>query len=282
MGQVCRLSNCAKKDFYSKGFYSQVSLNDICTNTKENTIPKKYLNHIFQKSCTDMSELPNNSVHLVVTSPPYNVNKDYDIEMNLDEYLAFLRSVFLEVKRVLVDTGRLCINIAGIGRKPYIPLHSYLSLLLIELGFNMRGDIIWYKKSAVRSLAFGSWMSASNPVLRDSHEYVLVFSKGATKRTNPNKKVDSISKLDFLTQTKSVWHIAPSSAKKIGHPAPFPIELAKKLIELYSFEKDIVLDPFLGSGTTAIACIKTNRHYIGYETSKEYVELAQDRIGSFS
>ena len=125
-----------------------------------------------------MDELPDNSVHLMITSPPYNVTKEYDSNLNLEEYLILLKNVWKETYRVLVPRGRACINIANLRRKPYIPLHSYIIKDMLELGFYMRGEIIWNKtSSASPSTAWGSWLSAANPVLRDIHEYILVFSK---------------------------------------------------------------------------------------------------------
>jgi DNA modification methylase len=248
----------------------------------ENKIPDEFLNKIFCKSSEDMSELPSNSVHLVVTSPPYNVGKEYDKDLNLNEYREFLKKVFCEVKRVLVPGGRLCINIANIGRKPYLPLHVYIIQDILELGFLMRGEIIWNKAGGGSpSTAWGSWLSAKNPTLRDQHEYILVFSKDTFTRQNPFNRKSTISRDEFLEFTKSVWTFPAVSAKGIGHPAPFPVELPYRLIQLYTFEGEVVLDPFMGSGQTAIAALKSKRFYIGYEIVQEYVELAQKRIETF-
>lgn len=244
----------------------------------ENTIPEHYINQIFSHSSENMSELPDNSVHLMLTSPPYNVSKDYDENLSLNEYLALLERVLKEVKRVLVVGGRVCINIANIGRKPYIPLTMYVNQIMLDLGFLMRGEIIWDKSaSSGVSMAWGSYKSASNPVLRDTHEYILIFSKGEFKRDKKGK-ADSISKENFMQWSKSIWHFNAVSAKKIGHPAPFPIELPKRLIEFYSFENDIILDPFIGSGTSALAALSLKRKFIGYEINGEYIKLANSRI----
>ena len=154
----------------------------------------------------------------------------------------------------------------------------YVNQIMLELGFFMRGEIIWDKSaSSGVSLAWGSFKSASNPVLRDTHEYILVFSKGDFKREKKGKQ-DSISKENFMEWSKSIWRFPTVSAKKVGHPAPFPIELPKRLIEFYSFESDIILDPFMGSGTSALAALELNRYFVGYEIQKEYVELANKRI----
>jgi DNA modification methylase len=248
----------------------------------ENTIPSQYLDQIFCKTCEKMEELPDNSVHLMVTSPPYNVGKEYDENLTLNEYREFLKSVWTEVKRVLVPGGRACINIANLGRKPYIPLHAFLIEDMLDLGFLMRGEIIWNKASSGSpSTAWGTWLSAKNPILRDIHEYILVFSKSSFARDRIENKKSTISKEEFLEFTKSVWTFSAEPATKLGHPAPFPVELPYRLIQLYTFEEEVILDPFMGSGQTAIAAIKTHRHYIGYETNQEYIELAQRRIKDF-
>ena len=237
---------------------------------------------VFQHSSEDMKELPDNSVHLMVTSPPYNVGKEYDEDLTLAEYLAFLRRIWSETYRVLVPGGRACVNVANLGRKPYIPLNAYIARDMIELGFLMRGEIIWDKaSSASTSTAWGSWQSASNPTLRDTHEYILVFSKGTFKRKKIEGRESTITKEEFLEFTKSVWGLFPESAKKVGHPAPFPVELPYRLIQLYTYSNEVILDPFMGSGQTALAALKTGRHYVGYELNEEYLALAKNRIENF-
>lgn len=236
---------------------------------------------IFNHSSEVMNELLDCSVHLMVTSPPYNVGKDYDEDLSLEEYLAFLRKVWKEVYRVLVPGGRACVNVANLGRKPYIPLNGLIAKEMTELGFLMRGEIIWDKaSSASTSTAWGSWQSATNPTLRDTHEYILVFSKGSFRRDKMDGRISTISKEEFLEFTKSVWEIPSESARKVGHPAPFPVDLPYRLIQLYTFSDEIVLDPFMGSGQTALAALKAGRHFVGYEISGEYLELANTRIQS--
>jgi DNA modification methylase len=245
----------------------------------ENPIPTESLDRIFCHSAETMTELPDCSVHLMVTSPPYNVGKEYDEDLSLEEYLSFLERVWKETYRVLVPGGRMCVNIANLGRKPYIPLHAYIAEQAINLGFMMRGEIIWNKAaSASPSTAWGSWKSAGNPTLRDVHEYILVFCKQTFKRQNPFKRESTVTRDEFLEYNKSIWTFAAQPARKVGHPAPFPVELPQRLIRLYTFENEIVLDPFMGSGQTAIATIKSRRHYVGYEIDERYVELANRRI----
>jgi site-specific DNA-methyltransferase (adenine-specific) len=228
-----------------------------------------------------MKELPNNSVHLMITSPPYNVSKEYDEDLSLKEYLQLLENSFKETYRVLVNGGRACINVANLGRKPYIPLSDYISTMVIEMGFNMRGEIIWNKAaSASPSTAWGSWQSAANPILRDIHEYILVFSKGDYKR-EAKGKTNTITKEQFMEWTKSIWTMNAESARRIGHPAPFPEELPYRLIQLYSFKDDIILDPFMGSGTTGISALRSDRKFVGYEINADYIKLAETRLNPY-
>lgn len=267
-------------EFYSRKMYSN-QINGSA-NAKEQEIDDDVLDTVQCIDSRDMSLLPDESVHLMVTSPPYNVGKDYDEDLALDEYRGLLKAVFREVHRKLVVGGRACVNVANIGRRPYIPLHSYIITDMLEIGFLMRGEIIWQKAaSAGASTAWGSWLSATNPTLRDVHEYILVFSKGSMRREGKDRE-STITRDEFLAYTKSVWSFPTESAKRVGHPAPFPEELPYRLIQLYTFEGDVVLDPFCGSGTTCIAALKTGRHYVGFDINEDYVKLARERINEFS
>jgi len=265
--------------FYNSKLYTELGDKKVL-DINENDFPDKLENTFILGSAENMKELPDNSVHLMITSPPYNVSKEYDEDLSLKEYLQLLENSFKETYRVLVNGGRACINVANLGRKPYIPLSDYISKMMISIGFNMRGEIIWNKAaSASPSTAWGSWQSAANPILRDIHEYILVFSKGDYKREKGIKE-NTISKEQFMEWTKSIWTMNAESARRIGHPAPFPEELPNRLIQLYSFKGDIILDPFMGSGTTAVSALKTDRKFVGYDISKEYIDLAEKRIES--
>jgi DNA modification methylase len=267
--------------FYNSKLYEGLN-NGKDVEYVENQIDPKNINKVFCKSSEAMSELPDNSVHLMVTSPPYNVGKEYDENLSLKEYRELLKRVFKETYRVLVPGGRACINVANLGRKPYIPLHSYIIEDMQSIGFLMRGEILWDKgSSASPSTAWGTYLKANNPVLRDIHEYILVFCKDTFTRLNPQKRKSTISKEEFLEFTKSVWRFAAERASKVGHPAPFPVELPYRLIQLYTFENEIVLDPFVGSGTTCIAALKTKRKYVAYDIDKKYCDLAEKRIKEF-
>ena len=245
-------------------------------------VPAEVLDRIVPHSSEDMSELPSGCAHLMVTSPPYNAGKEYDKDLTLDEYRALLRRVFAETYRVLVSGGRACVNVANLGRKPYVPLHAFIIQDMLDIGFQMRGEVIWDKgSSASSSTAWGSWRSAGNPVLRDVHEYVLVFSKETFARKADGRR-STISRDDFLEWTKSVWSFPAASARKVGHPAPFPEELPRRLIDLYSFRGDVILDPFCGSGTTCLAAAQLKRHFVGYEIEPKYIRLAESRLAAMA
>lgn len=265
--------------FYTSRLYEDFEI-DENIHEVANPIGDDILDTVLLQDSRDMSNIPDSSVHLMVTSPPYNVSKEYDQDLSIQEYTQLLRDVFSETKRTLISGGRVCINIANVGRKPYIPYHSLVINLMLEIGFLMRGEIIWNKNaSAGTSTAWGSWQSASNPTLRDIHEYVLVFSKDKFSREKGKKK-NSIKKDEFLEYTKSIWEFPAESARRVGHPAPFPVELPYRCIQLYTFENEIVLDPFCGVGTTCIAALRARRHFIGVDNCPEYIEKAKKRIRS--
>jgi modification methylase len=246
----------------------------------ENELPPEVLDHLFGHSSEKMTELPDQSVHLMVTSPPYNVGKEYDEDLSLEEYRAFLGRVYAEVKRVLVPGGRMCINLANLGRRPYLPLHSFVIADLLTAGWLMRGEIIWNKGgSSASSTAWGSWRSPQNPTLRDVHEYILVFSKDMYRRPKVNR-ASTLERNEFLEYTRSIWNFPSESARKIGHPAPFPVELPYRLIQLYTYAGEIILDPFIGSGQTALAALRAGRHYVGYDNNPVYISLAEERIST--
>jgi modification methylase len=278
-GTSGRISHDSSR-FYKSRLYAAAP-EDAAAAARDQVLPAEVVNHILRKSSESMSELPDNSVHLMITSPPYNVSKEYDEDLTLEEYRALLRRVLGETYRVLVDGGRACVNVANVGRKPYIPLHAFLTEDMIKLGFLMRGEVIWNKAgSAGPSTAWGSWRSASNPTLRDVHEYILIFSKGTYTRIREDRK-NTIGRDEFLEYTKSIWTFPSESARRIGHPAPFPLELPRRLIELYSYAGDVVLDPFAGSGSTCIAALEAKRRYVGYEKQARYLKLAEKRIRTY-
>ena len=277
-----RESHDSSKYYQSKINQNQINFRDV---GELQGYPSEFIDEVVCDDSRKLSFLPDNCVHLMITSPPYNACKEYDDDLSLNEYLGLLKDVFKETYRVLVPGGRAAINIANLGRKPYIPLSTYINQIMKEIGFLMRGEIIWDKSaSAGSSCAWGSFKSASNPCLRDIHEYILIYSKGDYKlprlKIEKEERCDTIESKEFVEFTKSIWRFPTVSAKRVGHPAPFPIELPRRLIELYSFKGDIIMDPFMGSGSTCIAALDTNRHYLGIDIDQEYCDLALNRISS--
>ena len=234
-----------------------------------------------------MADLKPASVALVVTSPPYFAGKEYEAALGEGhvpatylEYLGMLRDVFDECKRVLEPGGRIAVNVANLGRRPYRSLAADVTAILQDdLGLLLRGEIVWVKaEGASGSCAWGSFRRATNPVLRDVSERVVVASKGRCDRARRGES--TLSTDEFLEATLDVWRMAPESARRVGHPAPFPVELPQRLIELYTYRGDLVLDPFLGAGSTAVAAVRTGRRYCGYDTDPAYVELARRRVAA--
>jgi len=267
-------------DFYRRNLYGVDKGDDAGANEVEiarpDAIPGDWVDRIYCQSSENMP-LPDQSVALAFTSPPYNVGKDYDEDISMPAYLDLIRRTGKEVYRVLKPGGRYVINIANLGRKPYIPLHAYFYEVHSGLGFLPMGEIIWQKgKGANGNCAWGSWKSARAPRLRDIHEYLLVFAKGAKSRSD--KGISDITDEEFMEGTLSVWNIPPESARKIGHPAPFTVALCARVIWLYSYIEDVVLDPFAGSGTTCVAAAQLERHYVGFDVSPDYCKLAEERI----
>ncbi|HUG32124.1 MAG TPA: site-specific DNA-methyltransferase [Acidimicrobiia bacterium] len=240
-------------------------------------------------------QVADRSVALVVTSPPYFTGKEYETDMaaghvpsSYVEYLEMLHDVLAASLPKLEPGGRMAVNVANLGRKPYRSLSAdVISILQDDLGLLLRGEIIWQKaRGAGGSCAWGSFRSPQNPVLRDVTERVIIASKGRFDRALQRSVREqrglpheaTIETEDFLGATLDVWEMPSASATRIGHPAPFPVELPRRLIELYTYKEDLVLDPFIGSGTTAVAAIRSGRHYIGFDTEKSYIELAELRI----
>lgn len=261
--------------------------------------PPATVDSLFHGDARNMTseQVADNSVALVVTSPPYFAGKEYETDLaeghipgSYVEYLDVLTDVFSACVDKLEPGGRIAVNIANLGRKPYRSLSADLiAILQDELGLLLRGEVIWQKaKGAGGSCAWGSYKSPQNPVLRDITERVIIASKGRFDRAlNRSEREASglpseptIGTEEFLEATLDVWTIPSESARKIGHPAPFPVALPRRLIELYTYRSDLILDPFIGSGTTAIASIESGRHYVGFDTDQDYIRLARERIAA--
>jgi len=240
-------------------------------------------------------QVSDRSVALLVTSPPYFTGKEYETDLaaghvpsSYAEYLEMLHDVLAVCLAKLEPGGRMAVNVANLGRKPYRSLSSdVISILQDDLGMLLRGEVIWQKaRGAGGSCAWGSFRSPQNPVLRDVTERIIIASKGRldralkppVRRQNELPYEATIQTDDFLEATLDVWEMPAASARRVGHPAPFPIELPRRLIELYTYRGDLVLDPFIGSGTTALAAVASDRHYVGFDTEPSYVELAEARI----
>lgn len=271
-------------EFYGRSIYSGMAplrVDGLAPVAERQTVAPKameeWADRIYCHSSDDMKHIPDDSVGLAFTSPPYNAGKDFDHDLDLGGYLELIGRVAAEVYRALVPGGRYVLNIANLGRKPYIPLHAYFYAVHMGLGFLPAGEIIWRKGKGMNgSCAWGSWKSAKSPRIRDLHEYLLVFAKDSFSR--PDAGESDISTEQFMAATLSVWDIAPESAKRVGHPAPFPVELAERVVQLYSYKEDVVLDPFCGSGTTCVAAAANGRRYVGYDISSEYCGIAERRI----
>jgi site-specific DNA-methyltransferase (adenine-specific) len=234
-------------------------------------------------------------VALVVTSPPYFAGKEYEtalgegaVPASYLEYLGMLRDVFAECRRVLEPGGRVAVNVANLGRKPYRSLSAdVIRILQDDLGLLLRGEVIWVKaEGASGNCAWGSFRSPANPVLRDVTERVVIASKGRFDRARPaaRRRAESLphrstlTNDEFLESTLDLWRIPAESARRVGHPAPFPVELPLRLIELYTYAGDLVLDPFLGSGSAAVAAVRAGRRYCGYDLDPDYVATARARV----
>ncbi|HKH88551.1 MAG TPA: site-specific DNA-methyltransferase [Acidimicrobiales bacterium] len=277
----------------ASGFYGRFSPPELSDSTQLGS--STVVDRVIQADARRMVDVADDSIALVVTSPPYFAGKDYELELGREgvpatylEYLALLRDVFAECKRVLEPGGRIAVNVANLGRRPYRSLSGDVAgILQDDLGLLLRGEVIWWKgRAAGGSCAWGTFQSPANPVLRDVTERVVVASKGRFDRALTSAQrsqvgrpsAATISRDEFLEATTDIWELPAESARRVGHPAPFPVDLPRRLIELYTYEGDVVLDPFGGSGSTAVAAVRTGRHYLCYDTDADYCEAARRRI----
>ncbi len=263
--------------------------------TDDQVSPPRLVDQLIVGDARHMTDVDDNSVALVVTSPPYFAGKAYEealgqghVPATYLDYLQQLRDVFAECVRVLEPGGRIAVNVANLGRRPYRSLSADVTTILQDdLRLLMRGEVLWVKqRGAAGNCAWGSFQRPGNPVLRDLSERVIIASKGRFDRAIPAKRraklglpsTSTMSRDEFMEATVDVWEIPPERASRVDHPAPFPVALPERLIHMNSYVGDLVLDPFMGSGTTAVAAVRTGRHYIGYDTDAGYVAAAQDRL----
>jgi site-specific DNA-methyltransferase (adenine-specific) len=277
----------------SSGFYGRFT--PPALSSESEVAVHRALDKLIVGDSRRMDEVPGSSVALVVTSPPYFAGKEYEESLGEGgapatylEYLDLLRDVFAQCAQKLEPGGRLAVNVANLGRRPYRSLSAdVVAILQDDLRLLLRGEIIWVKqRGSSGSCAWGSFQRPGNPVLRDLTERVIVASKGRFDRALPAKvragrglpSESSMTREDFMENTLDVWEIPAESATRVGHPAPFPVELPARLIELYTYRGDLVLDPFAGSGTTAVAAVRSGRHFAGYDLDASYIELAEGRV----
>jgi site-specific DNA-methyltransferase (adenine-specific) len=257
--------------------------------------PTKEIDDIFCGDSRHMAEVKDASVALVVTSPPYFAGKAYEealgegsIPGTYLEFLQMLEEVFAECVRTLEPGGRIAVNVANLGRKPYRSLAADVTTILQDrLHLLLRGEVVWAKaRGAGGSCAWGSFRSPANPVLRDLTERIVIASKGRFDRAiTPKERArrglphESTAGADeFMEATTDVWEIPSERASRVGHPAPFPVELPERLIHQHTYVGDLVLDPFMGAGSTAVAAVRTGRHFVGYDLDPDYVRDARKRV----
>jgi DNA modification methylase len=277
----------------ASGFYSRFTAPALSSESE--VAGHRALDKLIVGDSRRMDEVPDSSVALVVTSPPYFAGKEYEeslgeggVPATYLEYLDLLRDVFAQCARKLEPGGRIAVNVANLGRRPYRSLSAdVVGILQDDLRLLLRGEIVWVKqRGSSGSCAWGSFQRPGNPVLRDLTERVVIASKGRFDRVLTAKEragrglpsESSMTREDFMENTLDVWEIPAESATRVGHPAPFPVELPARLIELYTYRGDLVLDPFAGSGTTAVAALRSGRHFAGYDLDETYIELAEGRV----
>lgn len=236
---------------------------------------------IYNDDILTLNSIENKSIDLIVTSPPYNIDITYnshDDTMSYDDYLSFTREWLEKCYRFLKDDGRFCLNIPLDKNKGgQQSVCADITTIAKQVGFKYHSTIIWNEQNISRRTAWGSWLSAAAPYVIAPVEVVVIFYKEEWKKTSGSRKSD-ITKKEFMEWTNGVWNFSGESKKRVGHPAPFPVELPKRCIKLFSFVGDTILDPFLGSGSTLLACLQTGRVGVGVDIDKKYCELAKRRL----
>jgi len=236
---------------------------------------------IYNDDILRINSIKDGSIDLIVTSPPYNVDikyHSYDDEMTYDDYLNFTRDWLTKCYTLLKDDGRFCLNIPLDKNKGgQQSVCADITTIAKQVGFKYQSTVIWNEQNISRRTAWGSWMSASAPYVIAPVEVIVLLYKEQWKKISGGRESD-ITREEFLQWTNGVWNFSGESKKKIGHPTPYPVELPRRCIKLFSYVEDTILDPFVGSGTTLLACIETKRKGIGVDIDEKYCELAKERI----
>ena len=230
-----------------------------------------------------LASIPTNSIDIVLTSPPYNFGLDYDTgdtadAQHWDAYFAKLNTIWKECMRVLKPGGRLIVNVQPLF-SDYIPTHHIISRQLLDLGLLWKGEILWEKNNYnCKYTAWGSWKSPSMPYLKYTWEFIEIFSKETHKKAGAAEDID-ITANEFKKWVYAKWSISPErNMKEYHHPAMFPEELVVRLLKLFSYRNDIVLDPFNGAGTTTAVAQRLGRRFIGIDVSEEFCRVAEERL----
>lgn len=231
-----------------------------------------------------VKKIHDESIDLIFTSPPYNLGKNYksmDDDRPLKEYLRWHKRVLKSCYRILRNGGRMAWQVGSIidDDGEYFPLHQWVAKTCMDIGFIMRGEIIWDKQQITKRTAWGSWMSASDNKILPGFEYIELFCKG-NKKIQHRRGEDTVNRNNFIDWTNAMWRIAPETELHKEHPAPFPVELARRVIEMNSYTNAIVLDPFSGLGTTALAAKRLGRIPVAVEAESEFVNKAVRRLNS--
>lgn len=242
-----------------------------------------FKNDLIYLYCDDIlkiEDIEDNSIDLIITSPPYNVDIQYGIhndKMSYEDYLRFTKDYLKVCHRLAKEDGRFCLNIPLDKNKGgQQSVCADITTIAKEVGWQYHSTIIWNEQNISRRTAWGSWLSARAPYVIAPVEVIIVLYKKQWKKISNG--VSDITRKEFLEWTNGVWNFMGESKKRVGHPAPFPVELPRRCIKLFSYVGDTVLDPFIGSGTTLIACALTNRKGIGVDIDVSYCELAKNRI----
>lgn len=269
-----------------KEYIKKYKNKDVCHLFKEKPNLKYHQNNIYLYN-NDFTELDlseyKNKINLLITSPPYNLSIEYghhDDSMEYKEYLDFTEEWLRKSYELMADDGRICVNIPlDTNKNGLKPVYADFINIAQKIGFKYQSTIVWNEQNISRRTAWGSWLSARAPYVIAPVEMIVIMYKKQWKRIK--KGESTIEKNEFINWTNGVWSFSGESKKKIGHPAPFPLELPLRCIKLFSYKEDIILDPFVGSGTTLIAAMKEKRIGIGVEIDENYVNLCIDRIKGY-